>query len=67
MEKLTKCPECESTEFFLTESALWNANINENGGLDCYNCGNEIDSVVCKKCGHEIPAKIYSDIEINFD
>lgn len=63
-KKFQKCKKCGSTQFILTESLCYKANM-INGVLEVNkNFDNEIDSIICEKCGQDI---IKEDFEITFN
>ena len=51
MAKITKCPNCGSDMFTITESSAYKAAIDKQGHLTSYkNTYNAIDFIECAKC-----------------
>lgn len=64
MENFIKCKKCNSTDFIIVETLVWKASSDEEGILNAFNKGNEIESITCRNC--EEPVKNIEEININF-
>jgi ribosomal protein L40E len=62
---ITKCRKCGSTTFFLHESELWSASVDDDGRLACTNPDNAIDAIDCAQCGAEHTPDDFADIDFN--
>lgn len=62
---IKKCPECGSTEFYISETVGHKATVDKDGNLNAYKCNfNQIDEITCAKC-HEVLDEADFD-QINF-
>ena len=62
---LEKCRTCGSIHFFLHESLVWKADLDEDGTLSCWNRDNGIDAIACDTCGEEYAEADFAAIEFN--
>ena len=62
---MKKC-KCGSSDFWLTETLLWSAEL-VNGVLECKNKDNTIDEVICKECSSPVKMSVINSTEINFN
>ena len=65
MAHITKCSRCGSTEFFVHESYVWNATVDDDGLLGCTNADSTIDTITCVECPAEYGADDFVSLDFN--
>lgn len=63
MPRITACPRCGSAEFFVHESTVWGAVIDEHGRLAATCPDTAIDVITCAACPGEHLADEFAAID----
>ena len=56
--------ECGSKKFIVDEGYVWNADLNEDGELDCGHSDGGINEICCAECGKKYGEEDFN--QINF-
>ncbi len=63
----TSCPKCGKNDFYILESTVWKAFVDESGAVKAYVNTNEIDDIICRNCQAELSPVFFGESEINFN
>ena len=63
-----KCPKCDSRDFYVHETEVWKASIDEEDQttINCWHKSSAIDYIECAKCQEDL-TEMSTDTNINFN
>ena len=62
---ITKCYQCGSREFCVTETIDWDGEVDDQGVLTSKSSGNTIDCIHCARCGVPYSAAHFRNLEFD--